>query len=74
MHWYQGGMALEMIAQLLGHAHLTTTRIYARADIEMKRAAIEQVDEVHFNAAGESNHELFDWEDENLINRLCGLT
>ena len=74
MHWYQGGMALEMVAQLLGHAHLTTTRIYARADIEMKRSAIEQVDEVHFNAVDESNHELFDWEDENLINRLCGLT
>ena len=72
MHWYQSGMALEIISQLLGHAQTSTTRIYAWADVEMKRQAIEKADGLT-KTVPESNHESFDWTNENLLNRLCGL-
>jgi hypothetical protein len=41
LHLYQHGMPLSLISELLGHAQLETTLIYARADTEMKRKAIE---------------------------------
>ena len=72
MHWYQSGMALEIISQLLGHAQTSTTRIYAWADVEMKRQAIEKADGLT-KTVPQSNHESFDWTNENLLNRLCGL-
>ena len=72
MHWYQSGMALELVAQLLGHAQLTTTRVYAWTDVEMKRKAIAETDKRE-NLVPESNHKMFNWNDENLLNRLCGL-
>lgn len=71
MHWYQEGVSLEIISLLLGHSHLETTRIYARADIEMKRKALEKV---KATPCSSNNHELFDWEDRNLLLRLSGLT
>ena len=70
MHWYQGGVSLEIISLLLGHSQLETTRIYARADIEMKRKALEKIEPLQQSG---SNHELFDWEDKSLIMRLAGL-
>ena len=72
MHWYQSGMALELVSQLLGHAQMSTTRIYAWADVEMKRKAIAKADE-GAQVVPESNREIFDWTNENLLNRLCGL-
>lgn len=42
MHMYQHGVDLTLISQWLGHAHLETTLIYAHADTELKRKAIEQ--------------------------------
>lgn len=41
MHLYQSGMSLSLISELLGHANPETTLIYAHADTEMKRKAIE---------------------------------
>lgn len=41
MHLYQNGMSLELLSQWLGHSHIETTLIYAHADTEMKRRAIE---------------------------------
>lgn len=41
MHLYQGGMDLTLVSQWLGHANLQTTFVYAHADTEQKRAAIE---------------------------------
>lgn len=38
---YQSGTPLSIIARLLGHASIDTTAIYASADIEMLRAAVE---------------------------------
>lgn len=42
MHLYRGGMPLSLISEWLGHAHLETTMIYAYADTEMKREAIQK--------------------------------
>ena len=41
MHLYQAGVALVYIRDLLGHVDISTTDIYARADTEMKRKALE---------------------------------
>lgn len=41
MHLYQRGMDLTLISQWLGHASLQSTLVYAHADTEQKRKAIE---------------------------------
>lgn len=41
MHLLQAGVNLIYIRDLLGHSDVTTTEIYARADAEMKRRALE---------------------------------
>lgn len=41
MHLLQAGVNLIYIRDLLGHVSITTTEIYARADVEMKRKALE---------------------------------
>ena len=41
MHLLQAGVNLIYIRDLLGHADISTTEIYARADAEAKRKAIE---------------------------------
>jgi site-specific recombinase XerD len=44
IHFYREGMPLSLIAEQLGHASVETTKIYAYADTEMKRAAMEKAD------------------------------
>jgi site-specific recombinase XerD len=57
MHLYQHGVSLELVSQWLGHSRLETTLIYAYADTEQKRIAIENAIPVestlrdHLNAA-----------------------
>ena len=41
MHLIQAGVNLIYIRDLLGHADVSTTEIYARADAETRRKAIE---------------------------------
>lgn len=41
MHLLQAGVNLLYIRDFLGHSDVTTTEIYARADVEMKRKALE---------------------------------
>ena len=41
MHLIQAGVNLIYIRDLLGHVDVSTTEIYARADAETKRRAIE---------------------------------
>jgi site-specific recombinase XerD len=43
MHLVQGGVSLDIVRDFLGHADIKTTELYARANLEMKRAAIEKV-------------------------------
>jgi len=42
MHLLQSGVPLEMIRDFLGHVDVKTTQIYARANLEMKRRALEK--------------------------------
>lgn len=44
MHLYRSGMPLVLLSQYLGHAQVETTMIYAYADTEMKRSAIQKAD------------------------------
>jgi site-specific recombinase XerD len=43
MHLYQAGVSLVYIRDILGHVDIATTDIYARADTESKRKALENV-------------------------------
>jgi site-specific recombinase XerD len=43
MHLLQSGVSLEIIRDFLGHVDAKTTQIYARANLEMKRRALERV-------------------------------
>jgi len=70
MHLYQAGMPLMLVSEWLGHANLETTLIYASADTEMKRKAIEK-------ATGENSPlrnlmPLWNGDDE-LLKKLYGL-
>ncbi len=71
MHLYQHGMDLTLISQWLGHSSVDTTLVYAHADTEAKRKAIEK-------AMTKDNPEPEEeWEptisDEELLKRLYGL-
>ena len=72
LNLYRKGVPLPLIAEWLGHSNLETTLIYAYADTEMKRVAIEK--------ATDTNHPLRKAEgfdeaifDEGTLKRLCGL-
>lgn len=43
MHLYQAGVDLIYIRDILGHVDISTTDIYARADVETKRKALEKI-------------------------------
>jgi integrase/recombinase XerD len=43
MHMLQAGIPLVIIRDFLGHADITTSEIYARADLDMKRQALEKL-------------------------------
>jgi hypothetical protein len=45
MHLLQSGVSLDMIRDFLGHVDIKTTQIYARANLEMKRKALEKISE-----------------------------
>lgn len=73
MFLYQAGMPLELLAQFLGHNDPTTTLIYARADNEMKRKAIESVSAMVGSVSMESTKDAI-WDgNEEMIKRLLGL-
>ena len=45
---YQTGTPLPLIASILGHSHMETTRIYATPSMEMKKAAMDRLVPVSF--------------------------
>jgi site-specific recombinase XerD len=68
MHLYRSGWPLPLVSELLGHAKITTTNVYAYADTEMKRKALERT------ALSTSPAEIPRWnDDEDMILRLSGL-
>jgi site-specific recombinase XerD len=74
MHLYRSGMPLELLSEWLGHAQLSSTLIYANADTEMKRDAIEKATSALSPLVSGSEVSL-EWEDdEALIRRLYGLS
>ena len=44
MHMLQAGIPLVIIRDFLGHADIATSEVYARADLDMKRRALEVLD------------------------------
>jgi len=44
MHLYRQGMPIHLLSEFLGHANFETTKVYAFADTEMKRLAVEKAD------------------------------
>jgi integrase/recombinase XerD len=64
MHLLQSGISLDMIRDFLGHVDVKTTQIYARANLEMKRQALEKITElspVPTIPAWQQNKDLLDW-------------
>ena len=70
MHLYHQGMPMMLLSEYLGHASEETTKIYAYADTEMKRAAIDKADIVR----NETPQSVPTWiDDEEMILKLSGL-
>ena len=70
MHLYQAGMPLALLTEWLGHADPETTLVYAHADTEMKRHALEKAN----SPTAQSPLPAPLWHDrEDIIRRLCGL-
>jgi integrase/recombinase XerD len=64
MHLLQSGISLDMIRDFLGHVDVKTTQIYARANLEMKRNALEKITHpspVLTIPAWQKNKDLLDW-------------
>ena len=69
MHMYQAGVNLIYIRDFLGHVDISTTDLYARADVESKRKLLEDVCP---NLT--PSDELYDWSrDRNLLEYLNNL-
>jgi len=73
MHLYQHGMDLTLVSQWLGHANLETTLIYASADTEHKRKAIEKAMTVENPLFDNSAYSQFKLDDDTLLKQLYGL-
>ncbi len=69
IHLYRAGMPLPLLSEFLGHSSLETTRIYAYADTEMKRQAIEKA------SLGILSDEPLIWDlaDDDTLRKLAGL-
>ncbi len=70
IHLYRDGMPLALLAEFLGHANVETTKIYAYADTEMKRVAIQK-GEISRNVIPSDSPVWCD--DDDMLRKLCGL-
>jgi site-specific recombinase XerD len=73
MHLYQRGMDLSLVQQWLGHAQIETTHIYAYADTEHKRKAIEKSTAVNNPLRSKVSAKRFTVTDEQTLKQLYGL-
>ena len=70
IHLYRDGMPLVLVGEYLGHVNPSTTKVYAYADTEMKRKALEKADAGRSLMADTAPV----WKDnEDMILRLSGL-
>ena len=69
MHMLQAGMNLVYIRDFLGHEHVETTEVYAKADTEMRRKSIEKA-QIRIDV------DLPDWTRDKplmeMLNSICG--
>jgi len=72
IHLYRSGMPLALLSEWLGHAQLETTMIYAYADTEMKREAIQKATGNHNPLVSNDGVPLWKGDDQ-IIRRLYGL-
>lgn len=70
MHLLQSGVNLVYIRDILGHSSIQTTDIYARADSEQKRKALENA---YININPKNNGDKLWEKDKTLLEWLQGL-
>lgn len=70
IHLYRGGMPLALLSEFLGHVSVETTRIYAYADTEMKRDAIEKATP---KTTEVEETPIWDISDDEVLRKLAGL-
>lgn len=73
MHLYQKGNDLSLIQQWLGHVNLETTLVYAYADTEHKRKALEASIDPNSPLAKRRNAQRFTLSDDDTVKKLYGL-
>lgn len=74
MHLYRNGMPLQLLAEFMGHASTVSTQVYAYADTEMKRKALEQCLGDDKDKSDKTYDISPEWQtNEELIKRLYGL-
>ncbi len=73
MHLYQKGNDLALIQQWLGHANMETTLVYAYADTEHKRKALEATIDPDSPLAKRRNAQRFTVSDDETVRKLYGL-
>lgn len=71
MHLYQHGMDLSLVSQWLGHSNLSTSLVYAYADTQHKRDAIEKA--MGGEHSGITDASLCTVDDDELLKKLYGL-
>lgn len=71
MHLYQHGMDLALVSQWLGYTNMSTSLIYAYADTEHKRNAIEKA--MHGDEPSIADAKLCTVSDDELLKKLYGL-
>lgn len=70
IHLYRDGMSMSVLSEFMGHADVETTKIYAYADTEMKREAIQKGEWARSIIPGAEPI----WKnDEEMMRKLCGL-
>ena len=70
MHLYQDGVPLALISEFLGHSQIETTKVYAYADTEMKRKAIQKANSTIPDTVPEP---IWKTNDKEMIRKLAGL-
>jgi len=73
MSLYQSGVHLTLISEWLGHANFETTLVYAHADTEIKRRAIEKAIPEDTPLKKHTDAERYKVDDEDILKQLCGL-
>lgn len=64
MHLLQSGVSMDIIRDFLGHVDISTTQMYARANLEMKRKALNRIaatSPIQPMPSWKQDHSLLEW-------------